>query len=179
MTKLASWQLASQLYPEYLRIIEGWKELVIQPTIPCLDQLEPFAPPTHTRVKVVSELINFGYDIRVRIDPIVPPELGGQTEDTIYRHIGDLAEAGVKFTISKVVHKAVGVKKVYPDFYEKMDSYFKVNRSPESAFVLKDELRRKLLLPVCEACKLHGIKLALCSDGDLGLPGCLPCDGLC
>ncbi|MCS7116357.1 MAG: hypothetical protein RMJ31_04185, partial [Nitrososphaerota archaeon] len=156
------------LQPPYLKVLDG-SRVVIQVTIPFIDgRFEPFAPHPRERIRAMNDLLKLGFKTIVRIDPIIPRyrNVDGQSKGEIDLLIGKFYEAGVKHIVTKCLRLSSGIKKVYPKFYNTLKPYYErygYKESP-SVWVLNDEVKSRLLMPIYEACKQYQIGLSTCMD---------------
>lgn len=168
------------LQTEYLEAIDK-SRTVVQVTIPFLDsRFEPYAQAPQSRLKALGELIGRGFTGLVRLDPLVPSSgmVRGQSEEEINRIIEQATSVGVKQHASKCLRLTVGIKKLYPEFHDQLKPYYQIHGYRESppVWVLKPEIKQKLLAPVYEACKRNGTALFTCMD-HVSFPDTRGCDG--
>jgi DNA repair photolyase len=156
------------LKPDYSDAIDK-SRTVIQTTVPFVDsRFEPYAPAPELRFKAVGELVERGFKAVVRLDPVVPSSgtVEGQSEEEINRLVEQARSIGVRHIVSKCLRLSIGIKKLYPDFYDQLKPYYRVHgqRESRSVWVLRPDVKEKLLTPVHEACKRNQVTLFTCMD---------------
>jgi len=154
---------------------------IVHVTIPFLDsRFEPSAPPPQDRLQAVHELVKSGFKVVVRVDPRIPVcnGIAGQTSDELSSLFEQLHSDGVTDIVSKCLRLSIGIKKLYPDFYERLKPYYVANgfRESRSVYVLNPDAKRQLLAPVYESCNRYRMRLWTCMD-DVGFAGTAICDG--
>lgn len=168
------------LLPKYLDTLDV-KNSVIQVSVAFLakrENIEPFAPSPSERISSVEKLIDLGFKICVRVDPIIPNinEIG-QSKEELESLISALANAKVKHIISKTLKLVGASKKVNPIFYETLLPYYRANGYWRgNCFFLTEKVKTNLLLPVYERTKKEGITLFTCYE-TTNFPGAYSCDG--
>jgi DNA repair photolyase len=156
------------LQPIYSDIMDK-SRTVVQVTIPFLDsRFEPYAPPPQSRLKAVGELIDKGFTVVVRLDPLVPSSgmVKGQSREEIDQLIEQASNVGVRKLVSKCLRLTMGIKKLHRDFYDQLKPYYLVCGYRESppVRVLKPDVKEKLLTSVYEACGRNGVAFFTCMD---------------
>ncbi len=142
-------------------------------TITTLDEslakkLEPNAPPPHDRIRALRELIEHGVPVGVRVDPIIP--YVNDDEEMIRELVETLASIGVGFIVTST-YKArpdnlKRMKEAFPEIAAKLDKLYRVEGTwIRGYWYLPLELRKKLLKPVIEAARRHGLEYATCREG--------------
>jgi DNA repair photolyase len=166
--------------PEYLDSIDP-RKASIEITVPFLDDrfFEPYTPPSQRRIKTIGELVNGGYVVTVRIDPIVPTFGGirGQSLEELRTLVQMLSEVGVKYVVSKCLVLLGALTKAHHGLYHSLKPYYAANgyRAGRDVYILRDDVKMQLLAPVYKACVEHGIKLSTCAD-HVQFPGTRYCD---
>jgi DNA repair photolyase len=156
------------LKPDYSDAINN-SRTVIQTTVPFVDsRFEPYAPAPQLRLRAVAELVERGFKAVVRLDPLVPSSghVEGQSEEEINRLVEQARNTGVRHIVSKCLRLSIGIKKLYPDFYDQLKPYYRVHgqRESRSVWVLRQDVKEKLLTLVYEACKRTDVALFTCMD---------------
>jgi DNA repair photolyase len=165
---------------DYLEALDKSKT-VIQTTIPFLDsRFEPLAPSPQERIRAIHELVEAGYKVVARVDPIVPAygKIQGQSRKEINALLEQLHSNGVSNIVSKCMRLSIGIKKLYPGFYEGLKPYYLANgfRESRSVYVLNLNAKRRLMASVHESCLSYGMKLWTCMD-NVGFAETSTCDG--
>jgi len=128
----------------------------------------------------MEELTEAGFRVVARVDPIVPRygEVGGQSSAEINKLLEQLHSFGISNIVSKCLRLSIGIKRLYPDFYNGLKPYYIAYgfRESRSVYVLNADAKRRLLSPVYKSCLHYGMKLWTCMDNVL-LPGTAICDG--
>jgi len=162
---------------DYLKVLSESK-VIIQVTIPFSDsRFEPYSPPPERRIKAVAELIEMGFTVTVRLDPLIPSFGGvkGQSKEEISFLVSKFSDVGVSYIVSKCLRLVPGIAKMYPTFYYTAKPYFKNRASEEGLCELSLEAKKELLTPVYQACREHGMKLCTCLD-HIAFPHSTFCD---
>ncbi len=168
------------LEPEYLDSLNP-ENTAIEVTIPFLHHrkaLEPFAPSPDERISCVGKLIKKGFNkLGVRVDPIIPPEIGGQSPEEIKYLIMELKDNGVEHVISKVFKLVGAIGKRHPGFYKNAKSHYLDEGATwhKNHHKLPENRKVELLSPVYEACEREGITLSVCYE-DVPFPNVIKCD---
>lgn len=166
------------LEPEYLEAIgRGFTKIHV--TIPFLQPspLEPHGPPPEDRIEAIRELISLGFDVGVRVDPVIP-RVGeiGQSEEELRLLLWRLAEAGVRRIYAKVLRLMGRLKALQGPFYASLKPYFqRAGIWKGSYFVLSEEERARVLSPLVEFAHDLGMEVFTCTDR-VGLPGVRRCE---
>ncbi|MFQ5710619.1 MAG: radical SAM protein [Candidatus Geothermarchaeales archaeon] len=164
---------------EYLEVLDP-KKTLIESTVPFLDHryFEPHAPPPQKRIEGLGELVDAGFEVAARVDPVVPRWGGvpGQSPKEIRGLIGMLAERGVSHVVAKCLRLVGALKNVHPDFYLRLKPFYQGRGVwVGGCYELRDEVKVNLLTPLLEACEGYGITLSTCLDR-VSLRGVAPCD---
>ncbi len=141
-------------------------------------ELEPFAPFIKDRINAVKELINLGFDkFAVRIDPLIPVEIGGQTDSELDLLINAIKNAGVNHVIAKVFRLVGAIQMEYPEFYYQSKEYYKNAGAKwfKNCYMLPFEHRTNLLERINNICLRAGIQLSTCYE-NVNLPQTIKCD---
>lgn len=167
------------LEPDYLEVLDK-SQTVIQVTVPFLNnRFEPYAPLPNDRIHAMKSLTALAFQVVARIDPIIPTygNVEGQSENEIDCLVSQLRKAGVWLIVSKCMRLAIGIKKVYPHFYDELKPYYRMNRSSDRHWELSAESKQKLLEPIYSACEKYGMKMATCVDSrHVNFPKSMRCD---
>ena len=147
--------------------------LFIDVSIPSLHQNDPGSfffsrrlPPLEEDFAAMRGLADRGKHVRVKVEPVVPTvgAIRGQTAEELDEIVHRSQGAGARGIISKTMRLNSDVpRRVYHeliDYYEAHGSLVGINR------ILLPGERRRLLLPVLEACKRYGIPFSGCVDAD-------------
>jgi DNA repair photolyase len=164
--------LLTKTYQEALR-----KGVVkIQVSIPFLKTpLEPGAPPSEDRFLSVKELVKEGFEVSIRIDPVIPGPIG-QSFQELKELVFRAKEAGVKKIYAKALRLMTGFKKIRPQFYESLlPLYRKEGMWCGSYYVLKNPVKEELLRPIWESVQEANMELFTCTDR-VGFPGVRQCE---
>lgn len=157
-------------------------------TITTLDKelayrLEPGAPPPKDRVKALEHLINNGVPVGVRIDPIIP--YLNDDVNNIRELVEVFANIGVKFIVTSTYKaRPDNLKRMmeeFPEIASKLYRLYRINGTwVHGYWYLSLEERRKLLRPVVEEARKHGIEYATCREGLRGREwfNAMSCDGI-
>jgi hypothetical protein len=97
------------LKPDYSDAIDK-SRTVIQTTIPFVDsRFEPYAPAPQSRLEAVGELVERGFKIVVRLDPVVPSSgtVKGRSEEEINRLVEQARGLAVRYLVSKCLRHAL------------------------------------------------------------------------
>jgi DNA repair photolyase len=138
--------------------------------------IEPYAPPSTTRLKTVEALISKGIPVSVRIDPIIP-----SVNDNPESLMVTLASMGVKHVTSSTYK----VKRdnwqrfaaVMPEAAEKSKQlYFEQGEKAGGYKLLPKDLRLKLMKNVRSIAMEKGMKFGVCRE-NLSQLNTAACDG--
>lgn len=166
------------LDPPYLEALKEGR-VRIHVTIPFLKEspLEPRSPLPKERIEAVGKLVSMGLDLGVRIDPVIPPEGGfGQSEEDLRQLVLRLSEVGVRKVYAKVLRLMVRFGALQEDFYLALRPFYQQKGLWRgSYFVLREEERVRLLLPIIEAATENKMEVFTCTD-PVGLPGVRRCE---
>lgn len=145
-------------------------------TITTLDKnlahrLEPVAPTPRDRVKAIERLIEGGVPVGVRVDPIIP-YLNDDIKD-IRELIDVLASIGVSFIVTSTYKaRPDNLKRMiegFPEVSSKLRHLYRVEGTwIHGYWYLSLEKRKKLLKPIIEEAKRHGMEYAVCREGLTG-----------
>ncbi|MBS7618854.1 hypothetical protein KEJ25_09735 [Candidatus Bathyarchaeota archaeon] len=164
---------------KYLDAMDS-KKTLIETTIISLDSkfFEPNAPPPMERIEAVRELIDVGFNIAIRIDPIIPRfgEIPGQSPSDIEVLVEKICEIGVKLVIAKCLRLVGATAKANPVFYYGLRPYYRTYGVwTSNCYELKDDIKRILHMPVYSACLKRRIDYSTCLDG-VDFPYSTTCD---
>lgn len=155
------------LSPEYLNALFLGRAR-IHVTIPFLRKspLEPRSPSPEERIEAVGNLVSLGFDVGVRIDPVIPWEGGlGQSPDELRFLVFRLADVGVKKIYTKGLRLMGRHRCLQPDFYFALKPLFRRQGIWKGTyFVLRDEEKARLLSPVIEAAREAKVEVFTCTD---------------
>ncbi len=164
--------------PSYLEALSRG-EARIHVTIPFLRQnpLEPHAPPPKERIRGVERLSALGFDVGVRIDPVLPQVEGlGQNPEELRELVFLLREAGARRIYAKCLRLMGRLKALQPDLYSALKPFYRDHGIWRgSYYILRDEAKEELLFPIWEAAREAGLRLFTCTDR-VNLPGALRCE---
>lgn len=164
------------LNKEYLEALNPRKTVILA-TIPFAkdNPLEAQAPSIESRLTAVQQLIATGFKTSVRIDPLIPAPIGGQSQEEIHELIRILKQMGITHVISKVLRLVGAIQKRQPGFYRKARDYYLSQGAAfyKNFYRLPDESRRDLLYNVERICKQGGMTLSTCYEH---FPGAEKCD---
>lgn len=145
-------------------------------TITTLDRnlayrLEPGAPTPRDRVKAIERLIEGGVPVGVRVDPIIP-YLNDDVKD-VRELIDVLASIGVRFIVTSTYKaRPDNLKRMmegFPEISDKLKRLYRVEGTwTHGYWYLSLEKRKRLLKPVIEEAKRHGMEYAVCREGLTG-----------
>lgn len=160
------------LDPRYIHLLDN-KNVFIDVTITTLENktisgkmIATEELSTDEKIITVTDIINHGKDVRVRIDPVIPTITGvvGQTKEAIDNLIKRMADGGAKLIISKTLRLNAGLPdtslKVLIDYYKKNGKLVGEN------YILNKSLRRDLLNTIFESCQKYNIAFCPCCDYD-------------
>ncbi len=128
-----------------------------------IKRVEPNAPPVSKRIEMIKELSKIGIPVIVRIQPIIP----GFNDEDAFDLIVEAYRFGAKQVIIEflkladieelnIISKAIGLEIRKSLFYkpEFIDQY-----------IVKSELRAKLLFSYLETARAKGIEFSTCKEG--------------
>lgn len=168
------------LEEEYLHSMDPEK-MALQISIAFLNDrrnLEPYAPSISDRISSAEKLINRGFTkLAVRVDPIFPQEIGGQTKEEISLLIKRLKAAGITHVISKVFRLVGAIQKINPVFFQAARDYYIKNGAKwhKNYYLLPVDKKAALLNMVYDACREQDMTLSVCYE-EFHVPGVLRCD---
>ena len=141
----------------------------IQVTIPFLDFtfFEPNAPPTEERIKCVGELIDFGYNVAVRIDPIIPRYgiIPGQSCEEVEALVERFSKRALKNVIAKCLRLVAITAKNWPELFYGLRPFYQLYGSwTGNCYELNENVKQQLHTPIYNACLKHGILYSTCLD---------------
>jgi spore photoproduct lyase len=126
------------------------------------ERYERAAPPPQRRILVAAELKRLGYEVRVRIDPIIPLD----SSYTIYKELLDLLFS--HFTPDRIT---LGSLRVFPSLksFCKNSSWFTFldlgKRHRDGRFRVGDEQRFKAYCEIMQYCNSYNFKeVSLCKE---------------
>jgi len=130
--------------------------------------IEPNAPSPLDRLRTLCELSRNGVPIGARIDPIIPHV--NDDEEELRELVDELIECGVRHIVTSTYKaKPDNLKRLiqsFPDIEEKLRHlYIESSQRIGGYRYLKKHMRKKLLMPVIEQSKKHGISVATCREG--------------
>jgi len=165
-----------------LLLVKGYMEALskgpskIQVSIPFIKTpLEGGAPPSEERFLSIKELVKEGLDVSIRIDPVIPGQIGQDVQE-LKELIFRAKEAGVKKIYAKVLRLMTGFKRIRPKFYETLLPFYKKEGVwCGTYYVLKDHIKEELLLPIWESAQEAEMELFTCTDR-LYSPGVRQCE---
>jgi len=151
----------------YIESLLAMKEkVVVEVSVALLDNshaIEPGAPDPESRLDAVRALIDeFGFKVRLRLDPVFPAESGIQRREDIQR-ILDRA-SGAQFVISKPLRL---VKKSKDSFLEQMMLYYSGGKKKgvewhSTRWVYSRERKAKEMAFLRDECEKRGMLLVDC-----------------
>ncbi len=161
------------LEKEYSNVTRNPK-LYIDVSIPSLQENNSssvfycaISQPINETFDAIKNLSMMGKYVRVKVEPVIPTINGiqGQTEKELSEIIRLSKETGVK----KIISKTLRLNDDVPQYVrERLTDYYRANGHSEiTTMALSEELRRKLLFPVFEACKKYEIPFCACVDSDV------------
>lgn len=170
----------------FLLLEEAYQEemkpqnVVIQVTVPFLKRrsFEAHAPPPHDRIEAIGKLIDRGFSVTARVDPIIPriQEVEGQSEDEIEALVERLHREEINHIVSKTLRLVEATGEIYPNFYygPLRKFYKEQGHWTGNHYKPKEKTLEHLLLPLYKACKKYGINLSSCLDqvGFENVPSC-------
>lgn len=140
--------------------------------------LEPHAPSIEERISSAGQLIAKGFKkLAVRVDPIIPQEIGGQTPEEIAILIKRLKDVGITHVISKVFRLVGAIQKTNPNFFKAAKDHYIRNGAKwhKNYYLLPVDKKAALLNMVYDACQEEGMVLSVCYE-DFRMPGASRCD---
>lgn len=140
--------------------------------------LEPLAPAIEERISSAEQLIAKGFrKLAVRVDPIIPQEIGGQTPEEIAILIKRLKDVGITHVISKVFRLVGAIQKTNPDFFKAARQHYIQSGAKwhKNYYRLTADKKALLLNNIYEACNKEGIILSVCYE-EFRMPGASRCD---
>lgn len=168
------------LEEEYLHSMDPEKT-ALQISIAFLNDrhnLEPYAPSISDRITSAEKLINRGFTkLAVRVDPILPQEIGGQTKEEMSLLIKRLKAAGVTHVISKVFRLVGAIQKTNPVFFQAAKDHYIRNGAKwhKNYYLLPMDKKAALLNMMYDACREQDMTLSVCYE-EFHAPGVLRCD---
>jgi DNA repair photolyase len=167
------------LESKYLEAMDS-KRTLIEVTVINMNSefFEPNAPPSIERIAAVEELIKIGFNVAIRIDPIIPRFGGilGQSPSEIETLIENIREIGIKLVVAKCLRLVGATARVHPAFYYGLLPHYKTHGVwSRNCYELKNNIKQILHMPVYSACLKRGIGYSTCLD-NVDLPGSTPCD---
>lgn len=126
-----------------------------------------YVPSLSDTIGAIKRLINFGKDVRIKIEPVIPTtdQIRGQTDEENYCLIKLLKQTGVKTVIAKTLRLNNSIP---PELYEGLFSYYTTNGTTQGInLVLSPEIRKKLLHPIFQACQENAIQFCSCVETDI------------
>jgi DNA repair photolyase len=142
------------------------------------ERFESNAPPNKERIKAIFELRKRGLTkLGVRLDPLIPEEIGGQTEQELELIIKALSDAGVEHVISKVFRLVGAIGKRHKTFFERAKKYYLSVGSKwhKNHYILPLEKKQILLERVLNISRKHAMTLSTCYE-DVKLQDTVKCD---
>jgi len=157
---------------DYLSVIGNIKDLLtIEISIAFFrddyQSLEPNAPHPQNRLESLRDLINLGFNVRLRLDPIFPYESNIQTHDDIISILD--GSKGIQCVISKPL-RLVKPKKGQPDlFYNKMAEYYQGGKKSGvewhgGRYVYSKDRAKKEMAFLTDQCLQRNIPLVHCKE---------------
>ncbi len=147
---------------DYLEALSR-KNVRVEVSIPFLDsRFEGYAPPSYSRMGAVFNLIKEGFTVYLRVEPVIPSfgSIVGQSKSEFETLISEAKKAGVRRVISRCLLLPVGVCKAFPAFYRELKPYYeRYGYRSGTYYVLDHRVRLKLMKPLYDACKRHGVEL--------------------
>lgn len=171
----------------YLLLEDAYQEalhpenVVIQVTVPFLKRrpFEVHAPPLHERIKAIGKLIDLGFSVTARVDPLIPrtQEVKGQSEDEIEALVERLHREGVNHIVGKSLRLVEATGEIYPNFYygPLREFYKEKGDWTGNHYEPREKTQEHLLSPLYKACKKYGINLSSCLD-QVGFENVASCD---
>ena len=164
------------LKEDYLGALNPIKTVLLV-TIPFANNnpLEARTPSIDNRITSVQKIVAAGFKTSVRIDPLIPASIGGQSLGELHDLIKVLKQAGITHVISKVLRLVGAIQKRHKDFYKRARDYYLRQGAIfyKNFYQLPEEKRRELLSNVNILCRNEGITLSTCYER---LPGVERCD---
>jgi len=166
------------LNSEYFEQINN-ENVALQVSIAFINnRFEPGAPLVEDRLKAVAELKKKGLkNLAIRLDPLVSPEIGGQTDQELEELIKRIKDVGVDHVISKVFRLVGAIGRRYKLFFEEAKRhYVKVGAKwNKNHYMLQIEKKKQLLERVWGICQREGLTLSVCYE-KVVFPGVFKCD---
>jgi len=127
-----------------------------------------------SRLASVQKLVAAGFKTSVRIDPLIPEPIGGQSLEELQDLIKILKEIGITHVISKVLRLVGAIQKRHADFYKKARDYYMSQGAVfyKNFYQLPEDNRRHLLSTVHRICTKEGITLSTCYEYLTGVEKC-------
>jgi DNA repair photolyase len=140
-------------------------------------RLEPFAPGLSRRLRCVERLVDLGFAVSVRVDPVIP----FVNEDGCERLMERLAEFGVQHVTSSTYKVKPDnwrrFARAFPDVAEKLKPlYFERGVRIGAYWYLPRALRLKMLARLRGCADHFGLKFGVCREG-LSELNSARCDG--
>lgn len=164
------------LGPEYQNAVEPGRTCV-QVTIPfpplakdphpLQTALEPHAPRVKDRLSGVACLVRSGFQVIVRIDPVIPrtSDFPGQRPEDFARLFDAIEAAGVRFVASKPLKLVGALARVSPSLYSALRPLYRQRGKWESnCYRLDKQAVIELLSPIYEECLKRKIMLSTCYE---------------
>ncbi len=167
------------LESKYLEAMDS-KRTLIETTIISLDlkSFEPNAPSPMERMEAAKRLVEVGFNVAIRVDPIIPRfgEIPGQSPSDLEALVEKICEIGVKLVIAKCLRLVGATAKASPVFYYGLRPYYKsYGVWTGNCYELKDDVKRMLHMPIYSACLKRGIGYSTCLDS-VDFPYSTTCD---
>ena len=143
-----------------------------------LKKLEPNAPSSEERLEALKILSENKIPTGLRLDPIFPY----LNEDEIEEIIKKAKEIGIQHVVTSTFKAKFDSWKRFEMKFPKVAKqlrplYFKKGEKIQNSFYLPQEIRRRLMEKVFEACQKYKIPFATCREGFLDLKTSKSCDG--
>ncbi|MGC8816693.1 MAG: SPL family radical SAM protein [Candidatus Hadarchaeum sp.] len=157
--------------------------VVVSFTIVTLDQelsqkLEPNAPSPKKRLEAMKRLSDAGVPVSLRVDPVIPYLTNGGAVDVIKA----AARHGVRHVTSSTFKPRPDswrrIQNAFPSIASKLRPlYFERGRRHHNCWYLPQELRRRLMDEIRQACDGEGLTFATCREGLAKIGVGASCDG--
>ncbi|MBS7617140.1 radical SAM protein [Candidatus Bathyarchaeota archaeon] len=166
---------------DYLEALNR-KNVQIEVSIPLLDsRFEGYAPSPYNRMDAVFDLIKEGFIVYLRVEPVIPSfgSIVGQSRNEFETLISEAKKAGVRRVISRCLLLPVGVCKTFPAFYKELKPYYKqYGYRSGTYYILDHRVRLKLIKPLYDACRSHGVELWIYSNTAFKHPTFIQADNI-